>query len=112
MSADNWAQCPRCTVRAEAALQVRADEVAALYGAVNVDEFDRARADLGQLRADFDDRRPTFKENYEIWLREDYENWGAEPGVVEVSYSGTCTQCNLSLSFTDQHPIPDWGPAS
>ena len=42
-------------------------------------------------------------------FREDYEIYGAETGVVTVSYSGVCRQCGLSLHFEDRKPIPVGG---
>lgn len=100
MSADNWAMCPRCTAIATAKFEARDAAIQATYGTVPVNEFDAARNALADDRAAFDRRHATFREDYEIY--------GAETGVVTVSYSGSCTECRLELSFTEQHPIPDW----
>lgn len=98
MSADNWAQCPRCTAVGEAKLQKRAVAIQASYGKVPVEEFDAARRLLTDDMAAFEKRTPTF--------REDYEFYGAESGTVTASYSGGCRECGLSLDFEDSHPIP------
>lgn len=42
-------------------------------------------------------------------FREDYEIYGAETGVVTVSYSGACCLCGLSLCFEYRKSIPVGG---
>lgn len=100
MSADNWAQCPRCTAEASAKFEAREVAIQATYGVAPVDEFDAARQSLADDRTAFERRYPTFREDYEIC--------GAETGVITVSYSGHCKECGLELSFKEEHPIPDW----
>lgn len=100
MSADNWAQCPRCTAVRTAEFKARDAAIQASYGAVSVSEFDEARRALAADMAKFEDREPTFREDYEIY--------GAESGTVKVRYGGSCDDCGLSLSFDEEHPIPDW----
>jgi len=100
MSADNWAQCPRCAAVATAQFKARDAAIQASYGVVPVHEFDTARAALAADMAAFDKREPTFREDYGIF--------GAETGTVTVSYGGCCEVCGLSLDFSEQHPIPDW----
>lgn len=98
MSADNWAQCPRCTARAEAKFRARTAAIGASYGKVTVEEFDAARKLLASDMAAFENRRPTF--------REDYEFYGAESGTVTARYGGSCDECGLELHFSEDHPIP------
>lgn len=100
MSADNWAKCPRCSAVATAEFQAREVAIQASYGVVPVGEFDAARQALEDDRAAFGQREETFREDYGIH--------GAETGVVTVSYGGGCSKCGLELSFTEEHPIPDW----
>jgi hypothetical protein len=100
MSADNWAQCPRCTSAGTAKLQAREAAIQASYGVVPVADFDDARRALEADKAAFERRAPTFREDYEIY--------GADTGVVKVGYSGSCGECGLQLDFTEEHPIPDW----
>lgn len=95
MSADNWAVCPRCMARARKAEADKLAEVMASYGTVPVAEFDAARAAI----------KPVRDQDYRTF-REDYEIYGAEGGLVQVSYSGHCDVCGLSLDFKDEHPIP------
>ncbi len=98
MSADNWADCPRCTQRGQAKLDERQAAINAVYGKMSVELFDEIRRDhAGDVKA-FEQRERTFREDYEID--------GAEDGIVKVSYHGQCTKCGLALTFTDEHPIP------
>lgn len=100
MSANNWTRCPRCTARGRRRLEDQAVEIEKLYGTVTTREFGRACAELQTEEVEFE-RRP---ENF----REDYGIRGAKSGTVHVSYSGTCQDCGLSLSFQYEHAIPDW----
>lgn len=94
MTADNWAECPRCVARAKKA---EADQLAAVmdsYGKITLAEFDAALAAIKPVReADL----KTFSEIYEIY--------GAASGKVTVSYGGYCNTCGLSLQFEDVRPI-------
>jgi len=85
MSADNWANCPRCVHNGRAEHDRKTAEVYAQYGSVPVDEFDRLRASLTPFTPD---QFQTFREDYEIT--------GADEGEIDVSYSGQCTVCGLS----------------
>jgi hypothetical protein len=98
MSADNWDVCPKCLSEAVAAAEKAAAKVAALYGKVPVEEFDRKRAALEPVESN--DFR-TFREDYEI---------GIDDGSVEVDYRGQCTACGLSASVKERYPF--WGQAS
>lgn len=95
MSADNWADCPRCAKRREEEIAHTESQINAAYGHVPVAEFDQKRADLEKLKASRPD--PTFREDYEIY--------GAEDGVVKVVYSGRCSTCGLALKFEHEHEL-------
>lgn len=88
MSADNWADCPRCTETIMA-------PVRAAYGKVSADEYVRL---LAEARKRMDGS--TF--------REDYEFYGAETGVLTISYRGVCTVCGLSLKVEEKREF--WKP--
>jgi hypothetical protein len=100
MSADNWAQCPRCRARGNREIVRRTEEIESVYGKVSVEEFDRLRAALTEFQQKLNDASYTF--------REDYEFYGAEDGEVTASYRGWCTKCDLTLEFEDSHVIPKW----
>lgn len=99
MSADNWAKCPRCVQEATKNLDAAQARVDASYGQVSVEEFDQMRAGLATERSKVDN------DNSFRTFREDYEIYGADDGVVTVSYRGGCTVCKLELKFKDDHPI-------
>ena len=94
MSADNWAVCPRCIKRAEAARAEQIRVTGANYG--HVPEPDYAEA----VQAIRDVNPKDFQT-----FREDYEIYGASDGKVQVDYSGHCGVCELALDFNDDHPI-------
>ena len=95
MSADNWASCPRCVKRAEAARAAQVAAAGASYGKVPEQEYAAAVAAIKDVR-------PVDYETF----REDYEIYGAKDGAVTVDYSGSCGTCGLSVSFKETKPIP------
>ena len=95
MSADNWAQCPRCAANRQTAvgdLLVKAEQG---YGVLPVAEFDQLRQSAADLE----------REPVESTFREDYEIYGAEDSEVVVLYKGSCARCGLSMEFRDTHPL-------
>ena len=99
MGASNWAVCPICRDRAQAAAQARLDRARAMYGQLGADEFTAAvAAAQADAAAAAGFRAETFREDHEIY--------GAETGTVTVGYSGHCTECSAGLDFTEQHIIP------
>lgn len=98
MSADNWAECPRCIRRAQAALAEQNETLRKAYQTLPMEEFVRLSAELKAKAEVLRPDRRTF--------REDYEFYGAEDGAVRVSYRGECTVCGLFLSIEESHPIP------
>lgn len=95
MSADNWAVCPRCAEVREAAILAADAAVAKAYGAVPVEVWDEMRAAADALGAT--EPEQTF--------REDYEFYGVEDGVLQISYSGGCKECGLSHRFEHSESI-------
>ena len=95
MSADNWAQCPKCAQkRTDLAIEAER-ELHESYGVIPADKWMQLRADLEAIKA----REPDAS------FREDYEIYGAEDGVVTVSYSGACMVCDLNIKFKEEHPL-------
>jgi hypothetical protein len=101
MSADNWAQCPRCQKALDGTVDTLARRLADDYGKITADEFASLQARHAEAVVKAENGSSTFREDYEIY--------GAEDGAVTVSYSGGCRVCGLSLSFRDDHPIPGLG---
>jgi hypothetical protein len=96
VSADNWAICPRCRRRAEAKKAELEEQVRVQYGQILIEDWDALRQ---EAEKPLDEMALTT-------FREDYEFYGVEEGVVFVSYGGSCKTCGLSLSISEQHPIP------
>ena len=90
MSADNWAICPRCKARAAAEKEARIEQARLAYGKVSQEEYaELVERSLEEIEV------PTS-------FREDYEFWGANEGVLHISYSGHCQDCGLALDFQDE----------
>lgn len=110
MSADGYSVCPRCLDNARRELAVRAAEVQAMYGVAPPTEYTRALQSLPTV--DPESFR-TFREEYEVGLRHEYEPGhtgrvvGVE-GTVRWSYGGGCDVCGLVANVTGDHPF--WTP--
>jgi hypothetical protein len=98
VSADNWAKCPRCQLALNGTVSTLARRLTEAYGKVTAEEYAELQVQLTEATAHAGRGHATFREDYEIY--------GAEDGVITVSYSGGCRECGLSLDFTDTHPIP------
>lgn len=97
MSADNWANCPRCFARAKLESEARFQQAVDAYGKVPPDEYEALR-EAAQVSVDPDSFN-TF--------REDYEFYGAFEGTVIASYGGGCDVCGLSVSFRHEQKFYD-----
>lgn len=98
MSADNWAKCPRCQRALDGTVQTFAKRLTDAYGKVPAAEYTELQNKLAEAAVHAERGYATFREDYEIY--------GAETGTVTVSYSGSCRECGLGLSFDDKHEIP------
>jgi hypothetical protein len=102
MSADNWTDCPQCRRRAKAEHLAAEQHLREVYGTVPIEEYEDLQSNLKVLAdrvVDLDGRNP------EQSLREDYEIYGAEEGIVTVSYRGHCSLCGLGLDFKQEVPF-------
>lgn len=95
MSADAWRICPQC--KAREVLKHKKPTAAEIYGKVSVDEYERMK--LEELQIVEEDVEETLREDYEIYMRED--------GMLDISYSCSCSVCGFSVEFESkkQHPI-------
>lgn len=99
MSADHWAQCPRCHQRRVKEVEEQHKLVDAAYGQVPLAEFEAMRDAAMRMSEALEDQKDhTFREDWRIT--------GAEEGVVHVRYRGGCTKCRLTLEFDTDHEIP------
>jgi hypothetical protein len=97
VSANNYAVCPRCTIRAAKKAAELMEEAEAAYGSVPAQEY-AAMITEASAAAVLPGNVYTFREDWEIY--------GAANGAVVVDYGGSCETCGLSLRFKDEHPIP------
>jgi len=101
MSANNWAVCPRCLLRAERERERKLEEAAAAYGKV-----DRA-AWLEMQAAAGDSVKPGDFETF----REDYGLGVDEGGGFKVEYAGSCDACGLRFGFRHEAQVDVRGTA-
>jgi hypothetical protein len=98
VSASNYATCPRCKKALEGTAGILARRLRDEYGTIPVADYTELQNRLAEATVRAAQPGQTFREDYEIY--------GAETGTVTVSYGGTCSQCGLELSFTEEHDIP------
>jgi hypothetical protein len=97
MSADNWTDCPRCANKDQRRYDKELEALNDMYGKVPKEVFIKAQKAI---------KPPKLPDERPYTFREDYEVYGAEEGTVNISYSGSCTECNLHLHFKHEHEIP------
>lgn len=94
MSADNWAECPRCVAQKEQRNEDLTKQVQDAYGQMPLEEW-LAFRDVTQR--DIDEKLDsTFREDYEI---------GTLDGEFYVRYKGACSVCGLRYEFKHDHTI-------
>lgn len=65
------------------------------YGNIPLAEFDELRQ---RVETPIDeDKLRTFREDYEIY--------GAEDGVIHISYGGHCSVCGTECNISQDHPF-------
>lgn len=96
MSADNWAECPRCIFNDRYEVAQLEHKLNEIYGNVPIQDYEALRNQIEELQYEQDNNRRTET------FREDYEFYGAETGTLKISYSGCCTKCGLKLQFEEE----------
>lgn len=97
MGADNWALCPQCLSNAIRDQRVYEAALHSQYGKIPREEWLTRLGALGSVD----------KEDF-YTLREDYEFYGVEEGIVTADYSASCAVCGLYTQFTYRHKF--WSP--
>lgn len=107
MSADNWTTCYACASKRDS----RVVEQTAVQQKLLHDAYGQVpQSDYTALQIDVEAAIDAISEKpLERTFREDYEIYGAETGVVTVSYSGQCTTCGYGTSFEEHRPISSAG---
>jgi predicted Zn-ribbon and HTH transcriptional regulator len=90
MGADNWTDCPRCTVTREQAVA----KAKKLYGKVPLAEYEAnltaAKHDRGKVTVE------TLAEYYEL---------GVRGNKFEVNYGASCRNCGFTFEFKHDQVI-------
>ncbi len=92
MSADNWANCPKCVEEATKQWKRDKEKLDESYGKVSAERY------LEQVRL--------FPKStiYRVTLREDY-NVGIDGENFCVNYKGTCVECGFKYNFVHKESI-------
>lgn len=94
MSADNWAECPRCMAQKAQRNEDLTAQVKDAYGEMPLEEWLTFRdATQGEIDEKVDS---TFREDWEI---------GTVEGEFYVRYKGACGTCDLRYEFKHDHVI-------
>jgi hypothetical protein len=88
MSADSWADCPKCTKATEKLIE----QAKAVYGKVTEEEYNDLRDKILATKPN----KYTLREDYEIgiWL-----------GKFEVYYSASCSKCDFEYSYNNSKRV-------
>ena len=82
MSGDNWTRCPIC----QNLPKEWRNGIDHLYGTISRDEFSKAEQEYKRLKS-----IETVREDYDIFLGDD--------GLVSISYLGKCDNCGAEWTF-------------
>src|SRR5258708_6440644 len=96
MSADNWANCPRCAYINLNEIQKLEEYVKDSYGKVNLEDYELLVEQLADVKHE------KAQKIGSATFREDYEFYGAETGTLQISYRGQCTKCGLSHKIHEE----------
>lgn len=95
MSANNWANCPRCHARRQRESAALVESARATYGQVPEADY------LAAVRA----AEQMASAQVVATFREDYEFSGVETGTLTISYYGSCEVCDLTLSVHETREL-------
>lgn len=98
MSANNWTECPKCRVLADAEKLAKQKAAAEAYGKVSPEEWQRMTKEA-DASGDLDE---TLREDWEIGL---WKN--RKTGIQEfyASFSASCEVCGFSHKFKHEEPL-------
>lgn len=96
MSADNWAECPRCMAELAKKNAAELEELAADYGVMPAAEYTQKAAEISERHAS-----NITNEN----LREDYE-YSVNGAGLFFAYYKCCCDCGFSFTFKHEEAVP------
>ena len=98
MSANNWAECPKCRTDSLVDVSKREAALKKLYGKIPVEDYIRKTGELQAERyrmfPDGGTEATSFREDYEIGM--------SAQGEFTVSYRGCCEKCGLTFTFSHE----------
>jgi hypothetical protein len=100
MSANNWAQCPRCYVANRAKAEEKEKLAFESYGKVPPDVFDRLRDEARNFRKDISE-----DDVFCATLREDWGLGFTEDSEFYVNYSAACTTCGFKFEYRHEEEV-------
>ncbi len=96
MSADNWAQCPRCMEQHKQSIKDAEEHERRAYGKLPPEDY------MALVRENAERTEP------DSTLREDYEI-GVYQGVFSIHYTGACKVCGFRIRFEHKRPALESG---
>lgn len=97
MSADNWAECPKCKAKRVADRKAVLDWLRTQYGKIDPDEFVSRTAEANKPFKG----NPTLREDYEIGITENDKG----DAVFSVSFGASCRECGFEFNHSVEVPI-------
>lgn len=89
MSANNWAECPKCEEEKISKVEELKRKISDSYGKVSETEYNMLKIRLEKIKAVVSN--PTLREDYEI---------GIWDGQFKVGYYASCEKCDYSYEYT------------
>lgn len=91
MSADNWRQCLRCKANEEKRIARLEESTKSRYGKVTPEAW---MAMVAKVEAE-------KKKEFEDTLREDYEFYIDDAGILHIVYSCSCQTCDFEFKLKE-----------
>ena len=95
MSANNWAECPKCRMDRLAEIEKRRANLVKIYGKVPPESYVTEMTDFNNFRDAIPDES----------LREDYDLGITPQGEFYAAYSGKCEKCGLYFRFCHKEQV-------
>lgn len=96
MSADNWANCPKCNHKNADKRKAIDETVAKSYGLVSATAYSELQREADMRKAKLIDDGETLREDYEIGVRD---------GGFSVGYMAGCDRCGFRFKYEFKQEI-------
>lgn len=97
MSADNWAECPKCRALILRSNEKIEKEISESYGKVSEAEY--VKLVKKRKTAPVDNNGPSLREDHDIGIN--------KHGVLVISYSGSCNRCGFAYNYKHSELVFD-----